>query len=295
LKYPFYGTIHWYVLQQYALELKKLSACKGEGPDGSDNLVNEKCQWLKGVSIEKYSLNPSKSVAESLEVVSPQEVQASLNSAGQKPHFSNHERGGLLLLVQKMKNNLFEQDLPPSIDSASELLCEIEMLLNSKMSDKYSTSEPSGIGILQQNHQPRAKKRMRKYSCGDRKSKIYKECRASISSSEDLYDNCHTIDDVANSPPRLCNTKSELYSNIMCSSTGSTPMISGHSASLPVGEISLAIDAVSSTATSPFSKDNSTTSVVNTMNPVGELLSATSPTPLNTETTIIKVPNPVYK
>ena len=277
-------------MRQYALELKKLVTCKSKCADESENLVNGKCQWLKQVSVAQVI--PSTDVESSASIVSPQEVLASIKSASPKPHFSNHERGGLLLLVQRMKNNLFEQDVPVCIDSPSELLCEIETLLNSKMSDKYATQEPNGIGILQQNHQTRAKKRARKYSFGDHKSKICKESHASVSSSEDLFDNYHVADDITDNPSNLFNSKTELNFDTPPTATTSDHTVSNSTS--PVDEISVAVDTVSSSIASSFCKDN-ITSVVHNLNSVGELLSATSPTPLSTEATIIEVPNPVYK
>ena len=82
-----------------------------------------------------------------------------------KPHFSNHERGGLLLLVQKMKQHLFQPDVPISITSSDKLLKDIDELLQSAMSEKTSSLEPSGVGILagrKESFKRHTRKRIRK-------------------------------------------------------------------------------------------------------------------------------------
>lgn len=65
-----------------------------------------------------------------------------------KPHLSSHERGGLLLLVHKMKNKLFECDVPASFPPANDVLADLECLLQSAMSEESSSPEPSGVGVL---------------------------------------------------------------------------------------------------------------------------------------------------
>ena len=65
-----------------------------------------------------------------------------------KPHFSSYERGGLLLLIHRMKNTLFDKDIPPSFSSPLELITELEQLLQSSMSQALCSLEPSGVGVL---------------------------------------------------------------------------------------------------------------------------------------------------
>lgn len=71
-----------------------------------------------------------------------------------KPHFSSHERGGLLLLVHKMKNALFERDIPASLPSPHDLIMELEQLLQSSTSQEVCSFQPSGVGVLSSRHSP---------------------------------------------------------------------------------------------------------------------------------------------
>lgn len=65
-----------------------------------------------------------------------------------KPHLSSYERGGLLLLVHKMKNALFREDTPASILSPMELIAELELLLQSAIPQEACSYQPSGVGVV---------------------------------------------------------------------------------------------------------------------------------------------------
>lgn len=83
-----------------------------------------------------------------------QDSMRAMMTAAKKPHFSSHERGGLLLLVHKMKNALFEKDVPSSLPSPQDLVLELEELLQSSLSDQVCSLEPSGVGVVSSRHTP---------------------------------------------------------------------------------------------------------------------------------------------
>ena len=307
---------------KYAQELKKLIAKKKvTSVVESDCPINGSQQWLKGVAIQKCSIASPNCETGSLvsctskgDVIQSQALLASKENenkectpncslgsrspspTGPKPHFSSHERGGLLLLVQKMKNKLFEQDTPPCINSSSDLLRDIESLLNTAMSDRYSSLEPSGVGILQEKYQAHTRKRMRKHSLENHKSKVHKtsHIKSSVSSAEDIS----TFDDI-DSPHDCDVSESELFtssaSSPSASATATICLPSATSASC-TAEIRVAIEAVYSPNSCLSSNGNITATSTEQcrVEKVGELLSASSPTPLSTEATIIKLPNPAY-
>ena len=71
-----------------------------------------------------------------------------LTEAKHKPYFSHHERGGLLLLVHKMKNTLFRNDIPPSFPPPQDLIAELEQLLQMSVPESKCSLEPTGVGVL---------------------------------------------------------------------------------------------------------------------------------------------------
>ena len=77
-----------------------------------------------------------------------QEEKEEDTSLSKNPHFSSYERGGLLLLVQKMKNNAFHNDIPYPFPLAHNLLAELDQLLQTAMSPRTCSPVPSGVGVL---------------------------------------------------------------------------------------------------------------------------------------------------
>ena len=196
LKYPFYGSIHWYMLLKYAQELRKLVNFKHKedtADDSGQEFDTPNRRWLKEIPVAKLALPTSDekelvssdSINMELEnrviVPSPQatatyslpcevsELKAPTppgsmdvpiesnvkniarkmyDSSTCKPYLSTYERGGLLLLVQKMKNNLFSHDIPVSFPPTSDLLTDLEQLLQTAMSEERSSHEPTGVGVL---------------------------------------------------------------------------------------------------------------------------------------------------
>ena len=65
-----------------------------------------------------------------------------------KPHLSSYERGGLLLLINKMKNSLFEHQAPSSVSSPDTLISTLEQLLQIAIPQDVYSFEPSGVGVL---------------------------------------------------------------------------------------------------------------------------------------------------
>ncbi len=257
--------------------------------------------WLKGVMVKKcmpIKCDSGSSAVKPMHAKEKNDTEAScknllpISSGVLKPHFSNHERGGLLVLVQKMKNKLFELDTPPCVVSSTDLLSELESLLNSTMSESYSSREPSGIGILKRNHQARLRKRARK----NISDKPLSKCRTtSLSSTESLIENDANNDNEDFVPD--CETSSDLVSNLASSPSIllSSHLTSNESVSPSFTEIRLAIDATCSPNTGLTPKEEVySTNNPNRMDYVGELLSATSPAPLNIEASIIKLPNPAF-
>lgn len=296
-------------------ELKKIIVKKKViSSSDSGYIINGSRQWLKGVAVQKCSIAQSKCESTSsgdctcnndyswslpaLKTDESKENNPDCKSnspvpSGPKPHFSSHERGGLLLLVQKMKNKLFEHDIPPCIESSSDLLREIESLLNTAMSDRCSSLEPSGVGVLQEKHQVHTRKRTRKHSLENHRLKIHKvtQIKSSVSSIEDTS----TIDDTDSALD--CDlSESELFSSsasppsIAVDATTYLPPVT----SVPcTTEIRVAVETVYSSK-SAINGSKTATSTDCRVETVGELLSASSPTPLSIEATIIKLPNPAF-
>lgn len=149
-RYPFYGTMHWYVIERYHNQLAKLGGAGGrstpplpsvdqEEEDASKSLssgaqINRK--WLKGVALEKVQVRSKKCGADSAE--SPV-----------LPFLSTYEREGLLSLIQQMwKCDLFMSDVPPSFTNSEEMLRELEDQLRSSNTEGICTVKPTGVGVV---------------------------------------------------------------------------------------------------------------------------------------------------
>lgn len=361
LRYPFYGSIHWYVLSKYAQELRQFIVRKKRGRNSTSTEESD-CQngsrhWLKEVAVKKCGTFPSPGPMHYVEDATTTVVTTSLadtsleftteftsqpplkNSEGvavtsltpeetgdedlslqirscsptmPKPHFSNHERGGLLLLVQKMKSNLFQPDIPISINSSSDLLMDIEDLLQSAMSEKTSSLEPSGVGILtgrKKELKSHTRKRIRKHSVENdkmTKSKILKMSHIDTSSN--------TSKDITQSKQEITEDKKMVDNpdpseSKECSSSATTPSISTMVANNTLqncqspmstsytSEVMLAINSVCSPATTHYPCNHEIQIVAEQCSLVAMegLMLASSPAPLHfEESSITRLPNPAF-
>lgn len=171
--------MHWYVLMKYAKELKELM--KSGSKDAAREMSPIGRRWLKEVSVERLMVDDGAAKAsQNVHRESGQERQSDvcLSSNNQvqkttrnpiataKPHLTSHERGGLLLLVHKMKNKLFHLEYPSSLSSPDNLITDIEELLQCALPPEVCSMEPSGVGVLMKRstadndlHRQRARKR----------------------------------------------------------------------------------------------------------------------------------------
>ena len=235
-----------------------------------------------------------------------------------KPHFSNHERGGLLLLVQKMKSNLFQLDVPISIVSSSDLLQDLEYLLQSAMSENKTSLEPNGVGILASNEKEPPKihirKRTRKCSvenltftkskilnetCIDTSYDISKHSKSKVETKEiymETISNSKLESNLDISDSSKCSNFASLPS---ASTMADTSIPSSHSPVSTTGtaEIVLGVTSVCSPVTTicPCEHDVQTMAELHNLGSVGGLLCARSPAPLHSEEVIItKLMNPSF-
>ena len=224
----------------------------------------------------------------------------------QKPHLSPYERGGLLLLIQKMKNALFQQDIPVSIPPTSKLLADLEQLLQSAMSPDTHSLVPTGVGVLNTSKlssqlddaplQCRARKR---------------DCAVKSPESKKLHKECHfTKDDVTFSPGDLNEinggglvTISPPSHEILTSppSVLSLPLANPFSVTSPPPPPGAGAAAAATNILTDLSLSNSHTNCERTgsvqLMAVGGILSALSPVILEykyDEAAIAKVLNPAF-
>ena len=168
----------------YAKELRKLMKRNPKTVDTKEASPALSGRWLKEISVERLVVDDNtikcsptikqdsnhlstqgESVARKLTIPSLElSANITLSSDGKmkmleenvkmledthlKPHLSSHERGGLLLLVHRMKNELFHLDTPSSLSSPHDLIADIEKLLQCALSPAVSSLEPSGLGVL---------------------------------------------------------------------------------------------------------------------------------------------------
>ena len=170
LQYPFYGSIHWYVLAEYMAALEKIKKeLPPKGQSSSDLTSTSNVRWLKEISVERLALASAESQCSKKVIVRKKysgalQISYSVHAEPEvsetlatkpclvKPHLSSHERGGLLLLLHKMKNSLFQMDVPESISSPSDVLSSLQQLLLSPLSSEVYSYEPSGLGLLDRQH-----------------------------------------------------------------------------------------------------------------------------------------------
>ena len=183
-RYPFYGTIHWYMLHKYYKELKHVGvkpSSEGENPindvilihsspisDTSNCQTSKNARWLKEVSVEKMSMASLDNLSSdeySSDIASPdttstvhtstpphsyQSHMCSTPSHLHQPHISATETEGLLTLVQRMKDDeLFHLDAPPSLAiSSTDLLTWLASQLRSPLLTQLCSIQPTGASLL---------------------------------------------------------------------------------------------------------------------------------------------------
>ena len=164
-RYPFYGTMHWYVVERYHSQLAKLSNTGGEGrnspplPTKDDQVggandgeeeedpsqplssvpINNR-KWLKGVALDKVQVSGGTTRRSSIDLI----------AESAQPYLSTYERDGLLALVQEMlgAGELFIPDAPHTYPNPRQLLEELRDQLQCSGVEKVCASRPTGVGLV---------------------------------------------------------------------------------------------------------------------------------------------------
>lgn len=169
-RYPFYGTMHWYVVERYHSQLAKLGniggegrnspplptaedqvggannavvAGEGEGEDPSQPLssvpINNR-KWLKGVALDKVQVSSGTTRRSSVDLI----------AESAQPYLSTYERDGLLALVQEMlgASELFIPDAPHTYPNPKQLLEELRDQLQCSSVERVCASRPTGVGLV---------------------------------------------------------------------------------------------------------------------------------------------------
>lgn len=136
--YPFYGPLHWYVVEKYYTQLSYLGVqpCCAESSD-KPRLPGK---WLKSVRLEKLPITRHKEATE--EIIKTRTPQT-------PPYFSPLEREGLMLLVRRMREEgLFSKDVPPSISNPEKILDCLWSQLHSPTLQSVVSEVPNGLSLL---------------------------------------------------------------------------------------------------------------------------------------------------
>ena len=157
-RYPFYGTMHWYVVEKYHSQLAKIGGGRSNSPplpsidDQVGGAIKERedeedpsrplslapinnRKWLKGVTLKKVQVGANK--------CSGDFVESAL------PYLSLFEKDGLLALVHEMlRSDLFIPDAPPTYPNPKQLLKELEEQLRCRNVERMCAGRPTGIGLV---------------------------------------------------------------------------------------------------------------------------------------------------
>ncbi|XP_011404618.2 PREDICTED: uncharacterized protein LOC100632164 [Amphimedon queenslandica] len=153
-KYPFYGTLHWYLIERYHLQLSRLgvepmsdSGTMTDTPTSSSSSMNIPGRWLVSVKLKKLATGGHAHFSSHFSQ-KPGEG-APYRDYMMKPFLNDNEKAGLVYLVNKMKeDNLFSGDVPPSISDPRGILERLSKQLQNPLLDSTLSDKPTDVSVL---------------------------------------------------------------------------------------------------------------------------------------------------
>lgn len=140
-RYPFYGTLHWYIVEKYHQQLSQLGVQSIDRTIEKESNASLTGRWLVSVKLKKLPVGNSMSKR-----YDPPPYKGIPLTP---PYMTPNEREGLMLLVKKMRDDfLFSGDVPPSISNPRGILECLLAQLQNPLLHTVCSSEPNGTSLL---------------------------------------------------------------------------------------------------------------------------------------------------